>query len=78
MTGPSQRREMARQAVALRGVRVALACRTFDVSQTCYRYSRKLNEENEQIADLLVGLTRVKKSWGFGLCFLYLLIAAKN
>ncbi len=31
---------------------------TFDVSETCYRYSAKLNEENEQIADLLIGLTR--------------------
>ncbi len=72
MTRSSQRREMAGKAVALRGVSIALACRTFGVSQTCYRYSAKLNEENEQIADLLIGLTRAKKSWGFGLCFLYL------
>lgn len=63
---------MAGKAVALRGVSIALACRTFEVSETCYRYSTKLNEENEQIADLLIGLTRAKKSWGFGLCFLYL------
>jgi putative transposase len=53
-------------------VSIALACRTFDVSETCYRYSAKLNDENEQIADLLIGLTRAKKTWGFGLCFLYL------
>jgi putative transposase len=33
---------------------------------------RQLNDENEQIADLLFGLTRAKKTWGFGLCFLYL------
>ncbi|MBX4996174.1 IS3 family transposase [Rhizobium binae] len=72
LTRPSQRREMAGKAVALRGVSIALACRTFEVSETCYRYSTKLNEENEQIADLLIGLTRAKKSWGFGLCFLYL------
>ncbi len=63
---------MAGKAVALRGVSIALACRTFAVSETCYRYSAKLNEENEQIVDLLIGLTRAKKSWGFGLCFLYL------
>ncbi|KQX16432.1 integrase [Ensifer sp. Root423] len=63
---------MAGKAVALRGVSIALACRTFGVSETCYRYSAKLNDENEQIADLLIGLTRAKKSWGFGLCFLYL------
>ena len=62
---------MAGKAVALRGVSIALACRTFGVSETCYRYSPKLNNENEQIADLLIGLTRAKKTWGFGLCFLY-------
>jgi hypothetical protein len=85
MTRPSQRREpygkcehlpvgqgMAGKAVALRGVSIALACRTFDVSETCYRYIAKLNDENEQIADLLIGLTRAKMTWGFGLCFLYL------
>ncbi|WP_448128238.1 IS3 family transposase [Shinella sp. PSBB067] len=72
VTRPSQRREMAGKAVALRGVSIALACRTFGVSESCYRYSAKMNDENEQIADLLIGLTRAKKSWGFGLCFLYL------
>ena len=34
--------------MALRGVSIALACRTFGVSETCYRYSAKLKEENEQ------------------------------
>ena len=72
MTRPSQRREMEGKAVALRGVSIALACRTFEVSETCYRYSAKVNDDNEQIADLLIGLTRAKKAWGFGLCFLYL------
>jgi len=63
---------MAAKAVARHGIAISLACRTFGVSQTCYRYSRKLNEENEQIADLLCGLTKANKTWGFGLCFLYL------
>ena len=72
MTRPSQRREMAETAVAQRGISIALACRTFGVSETCYRYSPKLNDENEQIADLLIGLTKARKTWGFGLCFLYL------
>lgn len=31
-----------------------------------------LSDENEQIADLLVGLTEARKAWGFGLCFLHL------
>ena len=63
---------MAGNAVAGRRVSIALACRTFGVSETCYRYSPQLSDENEQIADLLVGLTNAKKTWGFGLCFLYL------
>ena len=63
---------MAEAAVSRRGVSVALACRTFGVSETCYRYSPKLGCENEEIADLLVGLTQARRNWGFGLCFLYL------
>lgn len=72
MIRPAQRRELAVKAVAMKGVSIALACRTFGVSETCYRYSPKLDDENEQIADLLLGLTRAKKTWGFGLCFLCL------
>ncbi|SEH25794.1 putative transposase [Magnetospirillum fulvum] len=72
MTRPSQRREMAETAVARRGISIALACRTFGLSETCYRYSPRLSDENEQIADLLIGLTQARKTWGFGLCFLYL------
>jgi putative transposase len=72
VTGPSQRREMAARAVERRGVSVAVACRTFGVSETCYRYSPLLSDENEQITDLLVGLTDARKTWGFGLCFLHL------
>lgn len=56
----------------MKGISIALACRAFDVSETCYRYNPKLDDENEQIADLLLGLTTAKKTWGFGLCFLYL------
>jgi len=72
MIRPAQRRELAVKAVAMKGVSIALACRAFDVSETCYRYSPKLDDENEQIADLLLGLTAAKKTWGFGLCFLYM------
>ena len=72
MTGPSQRREIARNAVARRKISIAMACRTFGVSETCYRYGPKLRAENEEIADLLVGLTDARKTWGFGLCFLHL------
>ena len=72
MIRPAHRRELAVKAVAMKGVSIALACRAFNVSETCYRYSPKLDDENEQIADLLLGLTKAKKTWGFGLCFLYL------
>lgn len=54
------------------GVSVALACRTFQISETCYRYERKLSDENEEIADWLERLTINRRAWGFGLCFLYL------
>ena len=63
---------MAANAVARRGASIAVACRAFGVSETCYRYSPKLQNENEQIADLLVGLTEARKIWEFGLCFLHL------
>ena len=72
MIRPALRRGLAKKAVARRGVSIALACRTFDVSETCYRYSPFLSDENEEIVDLLVGLTGAWKTWGFGLCFLHL------
>lgn len=63
---------MAVSAVQNHGVSIALACRTFGVSETCYRYERKLDDENAIIADWLVRLTTNRRNWGFGLCFLYL------
>jgi len=72
VTRPAQRRELAEKAVATKGVSIALACRAFGVSETCYRYSPQRDEENERIAELLIGLTKAHKTWGFGLCFLHL------
>jgi putative transposase len=69
---PSHRKEMAEWAVCHKTVSIRLACCTFCISETCYRYQPKLGDENEQIADLLLGLSRTKRAWGFGLCFLYL------
>jgi putative transposase len=63
---------MAEYVVARRGASIALACRAFGVSETCSRYGPKLRAANEEIADLLVGLTDARKTWGFGLCFLHL------
>lgn len=39
MTRPARRRELAEKAVATKGVSIALACRAFGVSETCFRYS---------------------------------------
>lgn len=67
---PSLRKEMAEWAVRYRSASIALACRTFSISETCYRYQPKLSDENELIADWLVAVTTAEKTWGFGLCFL--------
>jgi putative transposase len=63
---------MAMNAVARHGVSIASACRAFEISETCYRYSPVMSDENEEIADWLERLTANKRNWGFGLCFLYL------
>jgi putative transposase len=39
-----------------KAVSVALACRTFQISETCYRYERKFDGKNAEIADWLVRL----------------------
>ena len=59
-------------AVARHGVSIALACRTFQIGETCYRYRAVLSDENARIADSLERLTANNRTWGFGLCFLYL------
>ena len=69
---PSRRREMAKRAVQERRISIRLACEIFSVSETCYRYEAKRNHENEQIADWLLRLTDNHRTWGFGLCYLYL------
>jgi putative transposase len=53
-------------------VTISLACRIFRVSETCYRYSPKLSDENALIADWLIRLTHNQRNWGFGRCFLFL------
>lgn len=63
---------MARWAVSERQMSIKMACVTFGISQTCYRYQPLLNDENERIADWLLRLTTTNKRWGFRLCFLYL------
>ena len=38
----------------------------------CYRYEPKQDAENALIADWLIRLTDNHRTWGFGLCYLYL------
>ena len=63
---------MAKKAIERDGISIRIACITFGISETCYRYEPKLCSENQYIADWLLRLTTTHKRWGFGLCFLYL------
>ncbi len=63
---------MAKELVKIKKISIEKACRLFGISNTCYRYSPKLQSENERIADWLMRITNNQKNWGFGLCFLYL------
>ena len=48
---------MAQRVVQERGISVRLACETFGISQTCYRYEGKHTAENDEISDWLLRLT---------------------
>ena len=72
MVRPSRRREMAQKAVTERGVCIRVACQAFGISESCYRYERKLHAENAEVANRLLRLTDHHRSWGFGLYYLYL------
>jgi putative transposase len=63
---------MAVKAVATLGVSIVLACHTFQVRKCCYRHERMLSGENSEIAKWLVRLSTNRRTWCFGLCFLYL------
>jgi putative transposase len=63
---------MAVQVVTAGRTSIRHACAVFQISEHCYRYRGVLDEENMQIAEELKQLTTEEKTWGFGLCFLYL------
>ena len=63
---------MAQKTVPDFHTSIKLACAIFSVSESCYRYETKSNTEKEQIANWLIRLTDKNRSWGFGLCYLYL------
>ena len=72
MAKPSCRREMARRSVSERGTTIRVACMAFSISRTYYGYRPKLSDENADIDDRLIRLTDNRRTWRFGLCFLYL------
>ena len=72
MVRPSDRKEMAKEAVLMHGVSTTLATRAFSISESCFRYQPKLKDENAEICAWLMKLTNAYKNWGFGLCFLHL------
>ncbi len=63
---------MAIKIQQIHGLSISHVCRLMKISQTCYRYQPKLNADNIRIADWLVRLTTTHRTWGFGLCYLYL------
>lgn len=72
MVTPSRRKELAQKAVLDKGISIRMSGSTFSISETCFRYKAKLNNENVVISDWLLRLTHNQRNWGFGLCFLYL------
>ena len=72
MVKPSCLKEVAKIAVKDKGVSIRLACCAVGISQSCYYYQPKLDDQNNQIADWLLSLANAHKNWGFGLCFLFL------
>lgn len=72
MVTPSHRRVLAQKAVNERNISIGLSCRLFGISETCYRYKSRLNDENTLIAEWLLCITQSERNWGFGLSFLYL------
>ena len=68
---PSLRKEMAGQVVR-KGIAIKRTCWLFSISETCYRYRAKLSDENGRIAEWLLRLAYTHRTWGFGLCFLWL------
>ena len=72
MVKASERKVLAQEVISKNKMSLALACRTFIISQTCYRYTPKLPDENEKVAALLLNLSQCQRNRGFGLCFLFL------
>lgn len=69
---PLRRKLMAKDAVVVYGLSVRRACWLFCISKTTYGYVRKLDDDNERIAKLLLEITDEHRTWGFQLCYFYI------
>ncbi len=63
---------MAQKAVQDRGVSIRTVCIWFAISRHTYGYQAKLQDDNAEIAVLLITLTEAQPNWGFMLCYLHL------
>jgi putative transposase len=63
---------MAKAAIEAHGISIRLPCECLGVSESCYRHTAKLSDENAEIADWLIRLIHNWRNWGFGLCYLFL------
>jgi len=63
---------MAQLMIQGKRASLRLVCSALGISQSGYRYQSKLSTENAEIADWLLRLTDTHRTWGFGLCYLYL------
>jgi putative transposase len=72
VVAPAQRKALAQAAVQRHPVSIRHACKTFGISEHCYRYRPELTHENAELAAVLTRITTEERTWGFGLCFLYL------
>lgn len=72
MVAPSARKQMAQEVTKTRSISARRSCKLFSISLTCWRYSRKNDPENDQIARQLMILAQQHTTWGFQLMFLHL------
>ena len=63
---------MAKEAIEQFTISIRKACSIFSISETCFRYSPKLSDDNAEIESILLDLTENEKNWGFKLCFFHM------
>jgi putative transposase len=64
--------EIAKKAVTERGACILVSLEAFRISESCYRYERKLDAANDEVANWLIRLTDNHRNLGIGLWYLNL------